>query len=113
MSENPEELNRVFSELASSATMSALDAQSNEMHEVFLSLVGAGFTQRQALYIVSLAIISADYGDDEDDEDDSYEMGITITIEDQPEEASEDLQLITEEDSSAPGDAEGEEDEAP
>jgi hypothetical protein len=69
--------------------------------------------QRQALYIVSLAIVSADYGDDEDDEDDSYEMGITITVENQSEEASEDLQLITEEDSSAPGDAEGEEDEAP
>jgi hypothetical protein len=111
MSENPEDINKVFSELASSATMSALDAQSNEMHEVFLSLVGAGFTNRQALYIVSLALVSADYGDDEDDEDDSYEIGTTLTI-DQPEENSEDLQLITEEEPSSSRDIEDEEEEA-
>ncbi len=110
MSENPEDINKVFSELASSATMSALDAQSNEMHEVFLSLLRAGFNQRQSLYIVSMAIVTPDYSDDDDDDDDSHEMGVTLTL-DQPQDGAEDLQASTEEESFSNWGIEDEEEE--
>lgn len=65
--ENSEELNKLFSELAGSATMSPLDAQSHEMHEMFLSLMRVGFSERQALFIISMAVITMDIGEDEEE----------------------------------------------
>lgn len=72
MSEEPENLDKLFSELAGSATMSPLDAQSHEMHEMFLSLMRVGFSEKQALFIISMAVISLDVGEGDDEE-------ITIT----------------------------------
>jgi len=68
MSEEPENLDKLFSELAGSATMSPLDAQSHEMHEMFLSLMRVGFSEKQALFIISMAVISLDVGEGDDEE---------------------------------------------
>lgn len=82
MSEEPEDLNKLFSQLAGGATMSPLDAQSHEMHEMFLSLTRVGFSDRQALFIVSMAVVSLDY-----DESESFSN--------HPSDASFDLQPST------------------
>jgi hypothetical protein len=66
MSEEPENLDKLFSQLAGFASMSPLDAQSHEMHEMFLSLLRVGFSEKQALFIISMAVVSLDVGDDEE-----------------------------------------------
>lgn len=69
MSEEPENLDKLFSELAGSVSMSPLDAQAHEMHEMFLSLMRVGFSEKQALFIISMAVISLDSGEDDGDEE--------------------------------------------
>jgi len=59
-SEEPEDASFSFEDIIGSASMSPLDQQSNEMHEVFLSLRRVGFSERQALVIVSMALVSFD-----------------------------------------------------
>lgn len=100
MSEEPENLDKLFSELAGSATMSPLDAQSHEMHEMFLSLMRVGFSERQALFIISMAVISMDVGDDEE------EFIVSSSPEDHPSNNSADRHSNT-----AGLDAESEEDD--
>jgi hypothetical protein len=98
MSDQPqdsEDVNKLFQQLAGSATMSPLDDQSNQLHEVFLSLMKAGFTEKQALYIISMSVVSFDTYLDDSDEDEEEEISIYISPKDL------DLQEITEEDSSA------------
>lgn len=63
--------------------MSPLDQQSHELHEMFLSLSKVGFTEKQALFIVSMALISIDYSSDPDDEDEE-EFVITLSEDTHP-----------------------------
>lgn len=87
MSDEPEDLKKLFSQLAGSASMSPLDAQSHEMHEMFLSLMRVGFSEKQALFIISMAVVSLDVGDDEE---------ITITPSpDHPSNREDDRHSIT------------------
>lgn len=60
------------------AGLSPMDQDSIQMHEVFLSLMRAGFTERQALTLVGMIVVEADEGsfysvdidvDDSEDED--------------------------------------------
>jgi hypothetical protein len=86
----------VFDELSGEISMSPLDDQSNQLHEVFLSLRKAGFTEKQALYIVSMSVVAFDTYIDEDIDEEEEELIIYASKD------PSDLQEITPEEPSSP-----------
>lgn len=72
-----------FEDIAGPVHVSPLDEQSFEMHELFVSLVQAGFKERQALLLVAyilsesqeMTYYSISPEDDDDDFDDEPQEG--------------------------------------
>jgi len=76
MSEKPEEPD--FEALEKDLGLSPMDEEAMQMHELYNSLVRAGFRDKQALYLVAMIVndmneqaVIIHHVEDEDDEDDS------------------------------------------
>jgi uncharacterized protein YaeQ len=67
-----------FEEIAGPVHVSPLDEQSFEMHELFLSLIQAGFKERQALMLIAYVLNETQH--------EMYYMGVGMMDDDEEEE---------------------------
>lgn len=62
--EEREEILKMAGEMLGDIEMSALANAAMHMHEMFLGLQVGGFSEKQALYIIAMALLGQPQGDD-------------------------------------------------